>query len=125
MREVILNPKFFKAKNLKEIEDQLRVDKKEEPNRIPYNFSILDEYPQYVILAYMPKDQLIKEYIKVKPKGYHFHQNYHYPFMNLINWFKSQFKTTDYQKRLRNTRSPQKISGLIPTKIERPVDEGM
>jgi transcription elongation factor SPT6 len=56
LREVTMNPKFFRATNLKEIELALANDKKDNAQQIPYKFSILDEYPQYVILAYMPKD---------------------------------------------------------------------
>jgi hypothetical protein len=32
---------------------------------IPYKFTILPEYPQYLVLGYIPKDKLIKEFVKV------------------------------------------------------------
>lgn len=32
----------------------------------------------------------VREFIKVKPRGYQFHGQYHYTFQALINWFKQQ-----------------------------------
>ena len=48
--------------------------------KIPYKFMILDEFPQYVILGYAPKKEMVHEFIKVKPRGFFFHHQYHYPF---------------------------------------------
>jgi hypothetical protein len=50
---------------------------------------------------------MVKEFIKIKPRGYFFHHQYHYPFQNKINWFKQEFRTRDYQRYLRKTGSPQ------------------
>lgn len=53
----------------------------------------------------------MKEFIKVKPRGYFFHHQYHYPFQNMINWFKQEFRTREYQRYLRKTGSPQLLAG--------------
>ena len=90
-----------------ELEEALKKEKSEDPNKIPYRFTILEMYPQNIILGYIPKEKLIKEYIKVKPKGFYFHQIYHNPFSYLINWFKEHFKEKDYQKEMKKVRSPR------------------
>ena len=88
LREVTQHPKFQACKNIEELQKNLENEKNEDNSRIPYRFTVLDKYPQYVILAYIPKKDLVKEYIKVKPRGYFFHHQYRYPFQNMINWFK-------------------------------------
>jgi hypothetical protein len=30
-------------------------------------------YPQHIVLAYVPRDKVVKEFIKVRPKGFYFH----------------------------------------------------
>jgi len=43
----------------------------------------------------------------VRPKGFYFHEVNHQPFQILINWFKDNWRTQDYQKHLRRQRSPR------------------
>ena len=80
LREVTQHPKFMQYKKIEEAQVDLEKEKGDVSTRIPYKFLILDDYPQYVILAYIPNKTLVKEYIKVKPRGYYFHAQYHYPF---------------------------------------------
>lgn len=41
---------------------------------IPYKFAIVPEFAGFIILGYMtPTKKFIKEYIKVKPRGFSFH----------------------------------------------------
>lgn len=75
-----MHPKFHKCGKLDEIDDILKKEKGEDATKIPYRFSIFDDYPQYLVLAYIPKKDTVKEYIKVKPRGFFFHQQYQYPF---------------------------------------------
>jgi hypothetical protein len=42
-------------------------------------------------LAYLPKEKVVKEFIKVRPKGFYFHEQNLSPFMNLVNWFKENW----------------------------------
>lgn len=45
----------------------------------------------------MPKkDEIIKEYIKVKPNGLFFHNYYFTSLQMLVSWFKENFKTPEY-----------------------------
>jgi len=106
LREVISHQKFIKCQSLDDLKKGIEQEKAEDSSRIPYKFTILDKYPQYVILAYIPKKEVVKEFIKIKPRGYFFHHQYHYPFQNMINWFKQEFKSRDYQRYLRKALSP-------------------
>ncbi len=44
----------------------------------------------------MPREKVIKEFIKVRPRGYYFHDQNHTPLFQLINWFKETWATKDY-----------------------------
>lgn len=132
LREVTLHAKFLRCKSMDEMKTHLENEKKQDAAKIPYRVTILDEYPQHLILAYIPKTDVVREFIKVKPRGYFFHQRYLCPFQMLINWFKKNFKNRDYQTLLRRATSPQRIGGGVPRKPDipqlrpsGPVDGGM
>lgn len=96
VREVVGHQKFSDAKTFEDLEARLKEEKKDEPARIPYRFAILPTYPQYVVLCYVPKEKVLKEFIKVRPKGFYFHEVNHVPFQVLINWFKTNWRTLEY-----------------------------
>lgn len=96
VREVTSHTKFLDAETYEELEERVREEKKEQPQRIPYRFSILPQYPQHIVLAYVPREKVVKEFIKVRPKGFYFHDQSHTPFQNLINWFKDNWSTREY-----------------------------
>ena len=50
---------------------------------------------------------MLKEFIKVRPKGFFFHDTNHTYFQMLINWFKDNWRTSDYQRQLKRQRSPR------------------
>ena len=98
--------KFLKCESVDDLKSALEKEKREDSSKIPYKFTILEKYPQHIILGYIPKDKMVKEYIKIKPRGYFFHHQYHFPFTSLINWFKQEFRNKDYQRYLRKAQSP-------------------
>lgn len=51
----------------------MEAEKADDNSKIPYRFTILDKYPQYVVMGYIPKKEVVREFIKVKPRGYFFH----------------------------------------------------
>lgn len=71
--DVIEHPKFMKTTKFDEIKEALEKEKSEDENRIPYRFTILPDFPQFIVLGYMPKQSVIREFIKVKPRGFLFH----------------------------------------------------
>jgi len=73
LREVIQHPKFFQCAKADEVKAELEKEKEEVNSRIPYKFLILEDYPQYVVLAYIPNKTMVREFIKVKPRGHFFH----------------------------------------------------
>jgi hypothetical protein len=60
-----------------------------------------------VVLAYVPREKVVKEFIKVRPKGYFFHEQNLTPFISLVNWFKETWSSKDYQRQLRRQKSPR------------------
>jgi hypothetical protein len=60
------NPKFVPSCNsVEELDALLKEEKGQDANRIPYKFTVLPDYPQYLVLGYIPKMILVKEFIKV------------------------------------------------------------
>lgn len=48
----------------------LKEEKTQDSQRIPYKITVLPQYPQYIVLGYIPKQLMVKEYIKVSIEGY-------------------------------------------------------
>jgi transcription elongation factor SPT6 len=96
--EVIHHPKFMDCTmgGLDMVEGALKQEKRSKPSAIPYYLTIIPHYPQYVLLVYMPKEKILREYIKVKPKGLFFHEAYHPNINYLIAWFKRHFAERTY-----------------------------
>lgn len=114
VREVTQHPKFFPCKNISEVHAELDKEKAEASSKIPYKFTMLPDYPHYIVLCYIPSKSFVREFIKVKPRGFLFHGQYHQPFQNLVTWFKSEFSTQEYKTYLRSSYEPPKISAPQP-----------
>ncbi len=72
--EMSEHPKFKKCNNIDDLKTYLEQEKEKSPALIPYKFTILPDYPQYIILGYItPTKKFIKEFIKVKSRGFFFH----------------------------------------------------
>jgi Lhr-like helicase len=82
---------------------------------IPYKFCILDVYPQHIVLAYKPKDTMVREFIRIKPKGYQFHDITHSSISQLIAYFKKEFKSTEYRRKAKSQRSPRATNSSVTT----------
>lgn len=80
LREVTNHQKFTDADTFEELSEKVLNEKKEDPSKIPYRFGILPAYPQHVVLAYVPKEKVVKEFIRVKPRGFLFHDQSLSPF---------------------------------------------
>ncbi len=65
MREAAGHIKFTSCSKLEEFDELLKAEKNAEPARIPYRFTVFEEYPQHIVLGYIPKMSLVKEFIKV------------------------------------------------------------
>jgi len=45
----------MKTTKFEEIKEALEKEKSEDENRIPYRFTVLSDFPQFIVLGYMPK----------------------------------------------------------------------
>lgn len=91
VRDVTNSPKWSSVERFEDLEETLKNEKNIDRTKIPYRFAILPQYQQHVVLAYLPKDKVVKEFIKVRPKGFYFHDQNLVPFVTLVNWFKEQW----------------------------------
>ena len=106
MKAISSHPKFKKG-DLDLIEAELIRDKQEDNKRIPYYFGCFESSPHYIVLCYLlSRNEIIKEYIKIKPGGLYFHNLYFTTLASLIQWFKENFKTNDYQRYLKKVKPP-------------------
>lgn len=125
-KEAINHPKFKDSLTggLKSIEVSLRNEKKSNPAMNPYCFTISPNYPQFLILIYIPKEKIITEYIKVKPKGLFFHDAYHPNISFLISWFKRHYNSRNYLSQLNRSKAPEIDTRnylAVPGKAEKPM----
>lgn len=66
MREAAGHAKYTQCETSEDLETSLKAEKAVDPNRIPYKITVLPQYPQHIVLGYIPKTLLVKEYIKVR-----------------------------------------------------------
>ena len=107
VKEVSSYRKFYHTDSMEEFEKRLKDDKSKDPALIQYLFTILPEYPQYIIMGYCPKINFVtKEYIKVKPRGLFFHGDYFSSIEDLVVWFKKNYGEDSYREYLRRIKPP-------------------
>jgi len=105
--EATNNRKFFYYESIDEMETKLKDDKTKDPMLIHYVFTISPAYPQFIILAYIPKmNQVIKEFMKVKPQGFFFHNNYFLDLNDVAKYFKENYSKQDYRNYLKSVKPP-------------------
>jgi len=111
VREIIDSPKFMRnATSTEEVRARLELEKKDNASVIPYKFAILENYPQHVVLCYIPRANMVREFVKVKPNGYWFHQKAHTSVQALTAWFKQNFKDSEYRKYAKRAKSPRVLT---------------
>ena len=101
VRDVTSHPKWSDLEKWEDFEESLKNEKAADKTRIPYRFAIFPQYPQHVVIGYVPREKVVKEFIKIRPKGYYFHEQNLTPFMSLVNWFKEHWSSKDYQRQLK------------------------
>lgn len=95
------------ATSIDDLRVALEVEKRDQPNIIPYKFAILENYPGHIVLCYIPRQNLVREFIKVKANGYWFHQKFQTSVQALISYFKANFKDSEYRKHHKRQKSPR------------------
>ena len=97
IKESIKSRKFVHCETKNDFDNLLKEEKKKNPNIINYNFTILKDFPGYIVLGYVPKVNPHYEYIKIKPKGLHFHDQYFSSLEDITNFFKKEYSTQKYR----------------------------
>lgn len=95
---------------MEDLKYQVEVEKKDNERVIPYKFAILENYPQHIVLVYIPRQNAVREFIKVKPSGYWFHKKSFTSVHALVNYFKQNFKDTEYRKYVKQVKSPRQLT---------------
>ena len=104
--EAAANNKKFSNEKMEVLEKRLREEKEQAPAIVPYGFCVTDKAPQYLVLMYVPKDKVEKEYIKVKPDGLAFHGQVFSTLKEMTTWFKTNFRTSEYKTYMKKTKAP-------------------
>ena len=97
IKESINSRKFVQCDTKDSFENLLKETKKGSPNIIVYNFTILKDYPGYIVLGYIPKANPHYEYIKIKPRGLYFHEQFFPSLEDITNFFKKEYSTQKYR----------------------------
>lgn len=117
MKGAVQHKKFMKGE-LDIIESYMMEDKKRDNKRIPYYIGCFESAPQYIVLCYMlSRNEVVKEYIKIKPNGLFFHNEYFPGLKTLIPWFKENFRSNEYQRYAKKVKPP--YSGTCKKKYEK------
>ena len=97
IKESIKSRKFVHCDTKNDFDNVLKEEKRKNANIINYNFTILKDFPGYIVLGYVPKANPHYEYIKVKPKGLYFHEQYFTSIDDITNFFKKEYSTQKYR----------------------------
>ncbi len=107
VKDALNSRKFRIYDSVEEFEKKLK-EERANKNYTPYMFTILSEFPQFIIMGHCAKiGQVIKEYIKVKPGGLFFHNEFFFNLEELSNWFKKNYTSESYRDYLRRVKPPQ------------------
>lgn len=120
VKEVINSRKFFHCDNVEEFEHKIKEEKNVCKNIIVYYFTILSEFPLFIVMGHSAKaGSVVKEYIRVKPNGFYFHNSYFSSIEELSNWFKKNYFSEtyrDYVKRMKAPMLEENSSNIIYSK---------
>ena len=106
IKDSIKNRKFIHSDTKTDFENNLKEEKKKNINIINYNYTILKDFPGYIVLGYVPKVNPIFEYIKIKPKGLYFHETLFGSLDEITNYFKKEYSSEKYREMVRKSVTP-------------------
>lgn len=103
MQDVISNRKFLPLKP-EDVVEKLKQETQQNPSIIHYFFGCSVEFPKFVVLYYIPKEnKLVKELIRVKDTGLLFHDRSYGSLKELTTEFKTNFTQKEYQRYVQKT----------------------
>ena len=99
--------KFCNRITMEDFKSFIEAEKNAKPQTIQYFFAFITTYPQYCVLGYFtPANKFIREFIKVKNKGYYFHEKYFGGMNQLVGYFKDNYNDILYRKYTKKAKSP-------------------
>ncbi|KAL7079838.1 hypothetical protein ACQ4LE_000385 [Meloidogyne hapla] len=79
------------AESVQVIDNALRTQKKNAPQRIPYCITASKKYPGKFVLSYLAQSKIRNEYMSVTPEGLRFRKQPFNSTEDCVNWFKVNF----------------------------------
>ena len=122
--DITKSPKFIKVSDEKELDDILVKRKISKPKSIPYGFTILPQYPQHAVFAYIPSknvEKVRKEFCKIKSNGFFFHDIIHKTSMEVLVYFTKNFQTKTYRRYVESKKRKVPSQRVITNFEEEPV----
>ena len=105
MKEARVFSKFF-DKSVETLKEQLINEAKVSTEYFPYGLAFMSR-PLFIWLGYMTSTKkLEEEFIEITKDGFKFHDITFTHLKNVVTYLKENFKATDYQQFLKNTKTP-------------------
>ena len=83
--------KYYRTGSKEDMDTLLKIEKTKTPARIPYFFSISDEYVGKFVLSYLPGTRPRHEYVTVIPEGFRFRKLKFDTIDRMVGWFKRHY----------------------------------
>ena len=93
VREMEAHRKFADERGADVLEKTLKAEKAATPGSIPYRLSPTSKTPDHFALSYLPKQKVIKEYVKVAPNGYTYRTKLFSSVEDALKFFKANYKS--------------------------------
>lgn len=99
VQDTLKHRKFvMQVTTVEQMKQYIKDEQSKTPNTVQYNFAILTQFPQHVVLMYSMNQsgRVYVEYIKVKPRGFWFHDQYFQNLDRLVFFFKNNQSKPEY-----------------------------
>lgn len=106
----MLSYRKFRNGSKKEVDEQLKGEKLENPMRIVYCFGIDHEHPGTFILTYIRSSNPHHEYIGVYPKGFKFRKRMFEDIDRLVAYFQRHIDDPQHE----STPSIRSVAAMVP-----------
>ncbi|KAJ1404514.1 YqgF/RNase H-like domain [Sesbania bispinosa] len=108
--KAMLNYRKFRTGTKTEVDELLRMEKAEYPNRIVYSFGISHEHPGTFILTYIRSTNPHHEYIGLYPKGFRFRKKMFEDIDRLVAYFQRHIDDPQHD----SAPSIRSVAAMVP-----------
>ncbi|KAK9170565.1 hypothetical protein Syun_002705 [Stephania yunnanensis] len=110
--KAMLSYRKFRIGLKAEVDDLLRTEKSDNPNRIVYCFGICHEHPGTFILSYIRSTNPHHEYIGLYPKGFKFRKRMFEDINRLVSYFQNHINDPQHD----SAPSIRSVAAMVPMK---------